>query len=83
MTLVERLEHMNMGTRYLLAGALSATVWWLLTRIPYVPFVILGVEAVTAWMHRRTPPSESVVKTFSQTLLAGGTWAAIGLLTLR
>lgn len=61
------------------AGAIvSAAIWGLATRMPFVAVVIVLSELVGIWF----PPSErtSVARHVARAILFGGTWAAIGLL---
>lgn len=64
----------------LAAGVLSAAVWGFATRLAFVPAVIVLTETAAAWFEPLDPARWRVARRLARALVAGGMWAAIGLL---
>jgi hypothetical protein len=65
------------------AGILSALVWGAATRLVYVPLVIAGTEVASAWLRPDVRATGAAVTIVARALVAGGCWAAVGLLVFR
>jgi hypothetical protein len=65
------------------AGLVSAAVWGAATRILYVPLVIAGTEIAWALIRPDVRATGHAVTIFARALVAGGSWAAVGMLVFR
>jgi hypothetical protein len=65
---------------HLAAALLSAALWWLATRIHFVPVAIVLGQAAGAWFAPEARSRWEVARLIAGAMLVGGTWAAVGLL---
>ncbi len=67
----------------LAAGLLSAAVWGLATRIVFVPLVIAGTEIAAVLIRPEVRGRGHPLTIAARALVAGGFWAAVGMLVFR
>lgn len=74
-------EHHLSGRQFafaLVTLALSAALWWNVTRLWFVPATVMSLELLNAYASQRA--EERPLRRIARSFLAGGIWAAVGVL---